>query len=87
MISFYGQTPSGFFVEFGWGGVKVDAATDSAARAGIREGDVIVAIGNTEISTVKEFDAALARVDKSKALPVLVHRGELATYLVIRSVR
>ena len=69
------------------GGVKVDAATESAARAGIREGDVIVAIGNTEISNVKEFDAALARADKSKALPVLVHRGELATYLVIRPAR
>jgi 2,3-dihydroxybiphenyl 1,2-dioxygenase len=27
MISFYGQTPSGFHVEFGYGGVKVDAAT------------------------------------------------------------
>jgi biphenyl-2,3-diol 1,2-dioxygenase len=27
MISFYGQTPSGFFVEFGWGGAKVDPAT------------------------------------------------------------
>lgn len=24
MISYYGATPSGFFVEFGWGGVKVD---------------------------------------------------------------
>jgi 2,3-dihydroxybiphenyl 1,2-dioxygenase len=24
MISFYGVTPSGFLVEFGWGGVKVD---------------------------------------------------------------
>jgi len=27
MISFYGQTPSGFFVEIGWGGVKVDEAS------------------------------------------------------------
>jgi biphenyl-2,3-diol 1,2-dioxygenase len=26
MISFYGQTPSGFYVEFGWGGAKVDEA-------------------------------------------------------------
>jgi biphenyl-2,3-diol 1,2-dioxygenase len=26
MISFYGQTPSGFHVEFGYGGVKVDGA-------------------------------------------------------------
>ncbi len=27
MISFYGETPSGFFVEFGWGGVKVDESS------------------------------------------------------------
>ena len=27
MISFYAHTPSGFLVEFGWGGVKVDDAT------------------------------------------------------------
>ena len=27
MISFYGQTPSGFFVEFGYGGAKVDRDT------------------------------------------------------------
>lgn len=27
MVSFYAHTPSGFLVEFGWGGVKVDDAT------------------------------------------------------------
>ena len=69
------------------GGVKVDAATDGAARAGIREGDVIVAIGNTEIASVKEFDAAVAKVDKAKPIPVLVRRGELASYLLIRPIR
>lgn len=69
------------------GGVKVDAATDGAARAGIREGDVIVAIGNTEIGSVKEFDAAVAKVDRSKPVPVLLRRGELATYLLIRPAR
>ena len=69
------------------GGVKVEAVTDSAARAGIREGDIIVAIGNTEIGNVKEFDAAVAKVDKSKPIPVLLRRGELATYLLIRPAR
>jgi serine protease Do len=69
------------------GGVKVDAVTDGAARAGIREGDLIVAIGNTEVSSVKEFDAALARIDKTKPIPVLLRRGELATYLLIRPAR
>jgi len=69
------------------GGVKVDVATDAAQRAGIREGDIIVAIGNTEVSTVREFDAALARLDKSKPIPVLLRRGELASYLLIRPAR
>ena len=69
------------------GGVKVEAVADGAARAGIHEGDVIVAIGNTEINTVREFDAVVARIDKSKPIPVLLRRGELATYLLIRPAR
>ncbi|ROZ72775.1 DegQ family serine endoprotease [Ramlibacter sp. WS9] len=69
------------------GGVKVEAVTDAAARAGIHEGDIIVAIGNTEIASVKDFDAVIAKVDKTKPIPVLLRRGELATYLLIRPVR
>ncbi|MCM2252135.1 MAG: DegQ family serine endoprotease [Ramlibacter sp.] len=69
------------------GGVKVDAVAEGAARAGIREGDIIVAIGNTEIGSVREFDAAVAKVDKTKPIPVLVRRGELATYALIRPAR
>jgi serine protease Do len=66
------------------GGVKVDAATEGAARAGIREGDIIIGIANVEISSVREFDAVVAKADKSKPLPVLLRRGELASYLLIR---
>jgi serine protease Do len=69
------------------GGVRVDAATDGAARAGIREGDVIVAIGNTEIASMRDFEAVVAKVDKSKPIPVLLRRGELASYLLIRPAR
>ena len=69
------------------GGVKVDTADGAAARAGVREGDVIVAIANTEVTSVKEFDAALAKLDKSKAANVLLRRGELAQYVLIRPVR
>ncbi|MFC5522640.1 DegQ family serine endoprotease [Polaromonas jejuensis] len=69
------------------GGVKVDNAEGAAARAGLREGDVIVAIGNAEITSVKEFEAALAKADKSKAINVLLRRGEWAQYALIRPVR
>ncbi len=69
------------------GGVRVDAVVDAAARAGMREGDVLVAIANTEINTVKEFEAAVAKLDKSKPVTVLFRRGEWAQYAVIRPTR
>ncbi|PIT72654.1 serine peptidase [Limnohabitans sp. G3-2] len=66
------------------GGVRVDAAVDAAARAGIREGDVIVAIANTEVTSVKSFEAIMSRVDKSRPASVLVRRGDGAQYVLIR---
>ena len=66
------------------GGVKVDAATGAATRAGLKEGDVILAVGNNEIANLKEFESALAKADKSKAVSVLFRRGEWAQYAVIR---
>ncbi len=69
------------------GGVRVEAATDAAARAGLREGDVIVAIANVDITNVKEFDAAVGKVDRSKPVNVLFRRGEWAQYAVIRPTR
>ncbi|MDQ7957656.1 MAG: DegQ family serine endoprotease [Pseudomonadota bacterium] len=69
------------------GGVRVEAATEAAARAGLREGDVILAVGNLEVANVKEFDAALAKADKSKPISVLFRRGEWAQYALIRPAR
>ncbi len=69
------------------GGVKVDSVDGAAARGGLREGDVIVAIANTEITSVKEFEAALAKTDKSKPVNVLFRRGEWAQYALIRPAR
>ena len=69
------------------GGVKVDAVEGIASRAGLREGDVIVAIANFEIASVKEFESALAKIDKSKAVNILFRRGELAQYALIRPAR
>ncbi len=37
------------------GGVKVDAVEGAAARAGVREGDVILSIDNTEVTDSKQF--------------------------------
>jgi serine protease Do len=69
------------------GGVRVEAAVEAAARAGLREGDVIVAIANVEIAGVREFEAMLAKLDKKKPVNVLFRRGDWAQYAVIRPPR
>jgi serine protease Do len=69
------------------GGVRVDAVDGAAARAGLREGDVILALNNTEVSDAKQFNQLVQAADKGKALSVLVRRGEAVSYLVIRPSR
>ena len=65
-------------------GVRVESVEGAAARAGIREGDVILSIDNTEITGAKQFDAIVAKLDRTRAVTVLVRRGEWVNYLVIR---
>ena len=68
-------------------GVRIDAASEAAAKAGLREGDVILSIANTEVGSVKEFEAAISKADKSKPVSVLFRRGEWAQYALIRPAR
>ena len=69
------------------GGVRIDSAVEAAARAGLREGDIILSVANAEVSSVKEFEAALAKHDKTKTLLVLFRRGEMAQYALIKPTR
>jgi serine protease Do len=66
------------------GGVVVDSAADAAARAGIQEGDLILAVANTEVGSVKEFESVVAKLDKSRPVSRVVRRGDGAQYVLIR---
>ncbi|MFN5098262.1 MAG: DegQ family serine endoprotease [Limnohabitans sp.] len=65
-------------------GVRVDAAVDAAARAGIREGDLILAVANSEVASVQAFEALVARIDKSRPLSLLIRRGSAVDFVTIR---
>ena len=69
------------------GGVRVESVDGPAARAGLREGDVVLSLDNTEITDAKQFAAVAAKVEKSRAVSVLVRRGEWVNYMVIRPAR
>ena len=66
------------------GGVRIEAVEGVAARAGLREGDVILSLDNTEITDARQFGTVAARVEKARAVSVLVRRGEWTNYFVIR---
>lgn len=68
------------------GGVVVEAVDGPAARAGLRPGDVLLTIGNVQVTDIKQFDALLSKLDKAKPVSVLVRRGDWTQYAVIRPV-
>lgn len=67
------------------GGLLVEEVKGSAARAaGLQQGDVLLAIGNTPIHSLKQLNETLKQVPKGRNVALLVRRGNFATYVAIR---
>ena len=69
------------------GGVKVVSVDGPAARAGLKAGDVIFALSNTDVGTVNEFEGLLSKADTKKPLSVMFRRGDWVQYTLIRPER
>ncbi|MEX8518323.1 MAG: Do family serine endopeptidase [Leptothrix sp. (in: b-proteobacteria)] len=65
-------------------GVRIDAVDGAAARAGLREGDILLAVANSDVGSAKQLEVLLAHADRAKPLSVLFRREDLAQYAVIR---
>jgi len=66
------------------GGVLVENAEGLAARAGIRRGDVILAVNNVEVKSVAELTKLLTGGEKGRTVALLVKRGEGSIYIPLK---
>lgn len=66
------------------GVIVVKVEQGAAAIAGLRRGDVIISINNAKITSAKQFLDLAKELPDSKAIPVLVQRGESALFLALR---
>ena len=67
------------------GGLVVEEVEGTAARAaGLRQGDVLLAIGNTQIRSLAQFNDFLKQVAKGRNVALLVRRGGNVLYVAIR---
>lgn len=65
-------------------GVEVDTADGPAASAGIRPGDIILRVGDTDITGARQFNELVKSLDKSKMAAVFVRRGDATQVLTLR---
>ncbi|MEJ6005797.1 DegQ family serine endoprotease [Paucibacter sp. AS339] len=65
-------------------GVRVDAASGVAARAGLREGDLILAVDNNEVTSVKQFQAVMSKLEKAKTINLMVRRDEVVSFVLLK---
>jgi serine protease Do len=65
-------------------GVLVETAEGNAARVGIRPGDTIQRLNNTDIKDAKQFNSLVAKLDSKKLAAVLVRRGDSSLFVTLR---
>lgn len=66
------------------GGVAVESAEGAAARVGLRAGDVVLRVNNTDVTNATQFKALVAKLDPAKTVLLLVRRGESSQFVTLK---
>ncbi len=66
------------------GAVQVESVDGAAARAGVRAGDLIVAVNNVEVQNSRQFNDLVAKLDPKRNVALLVRRGDQSTFLIVK---
>ena len=65
-------------------GLLVVDSQGAVAQAGVRHGDVILGLNNSEIQSLEQFNKQLAGVPVGKTIALLVQRGENTLYVPVK---
>ncbi|HMK13616.1 MAG TPA: DegQ family serine endoprotease [Burkholderiales bacterium] len=66
------------------GGILVEDVQGTAVRAGIRRGDIILAVNNHDVKSVEQFNQLLNKFEKGRTIALLIRRGDNALYIPLR---
>jgi serine protease Do len=66
------------------GGVAVEAADGVALAAGITPGDIILRVNNTDITSVKSYNDAVAKLDAKKPVALLIRDENGTRFITLR---
>jgi serine protease Do len=66
------------------GGVQVTAVAAPASTAGVAEGDIILAVNDTDITTPAQFAKVVAGLDQSRPVGLMVRTGEQTRWVAVR---
>ena len=71
----------------GKNGLLVVDSSSAAAQAGIRRGDIILGLNNSDLQSVEQFNKQINSIAAGKTIAVLVQRDENTLYVPIKVVK
>ena len=66
------------------GGVVVEMSDGPAARAGLRAGDIILRLNNTDILNAQQFNSLVSQLERGRMAVLLVRRGDTSQFVPLR---
>ena len=66
------------------GGLLIDEVRGVHVRSELQRGDIILAVGNTPITSIEQLNSVIKAIPKGRNAALLVRRGDTASYIAIK---